>query len=195
MEDITLEKIDLIRQRTGLGYAAAKEVLEKNNGDVVETLIYVEKNQKSFGQNITETTNDLIETIKDIIKKGNVTRIKVKKDERVLIDIPVNAGIAAGALSLFYPPLLVIGAATAVVSKLVIEVERPDGRVEVINDIVKQQYENAKDAAEDVMNKASEKVNNVKEEVKKKANEFTGNNSNGQNCTNNNDNNNTDINQ
>jgi hypothetical protein len=134
MEDITLEKIDLIRQRTGLGYAAAKEALEKNNGDVVETLIYIEKNQKSFGQNITEATNDLIETIKDIIKKGNVTRIKVKKDERVLIDIPVNAGIAAGALSLFYPPLLVIGAATAVVSKLVIEVERPDGRVDIIND-------------------------------------------------------------
>lgn len=176
MEDITLEKIDLIRQRTGLGYAAAKEVLEKNNGDVVETLIYIEKNQKSFGQNITEATNDLIETIKDIIKKGNVTRIKVKKDGRVLVDIPVNAGIAAGALSLFYPPLLVVGAATAVFSKLVIEVERPDGSVEVINNIVKKQYENAKDMAEDAINKASQTVNNVKEEVMKKTSEFTGNN-------------------
>lgn len=191
MEDITLEKIDLIRQRTGLGYAAAKEVLEKNNGDVVETLIYIEKNQKSFGQNITEVTNDLIETIKDIIKKGNVTRIKVKKDERVLVDIPVNAGIAAGALSLFYPPLLVVGAATAVFSKLVIEVERPDGSVEVINNIVKKQYENAKDMAEDAINKASKTVNNVKEEVMKKTSEFTGNNDDKQG----NENNTTDENQ
>lgn len=191
MEDITLEKIDLIRQRTGLGYAAAKEVLEKNNGDVVETLIYIEKNQKSFGQNITEATNDLIETIKDIIKKGNVTRIKVKKDERVLVDIPVNAGIAAGALSLFYPPLLVVGAATAVFSKLVIEVERPDGSVEVINNIVKKQYENAKDMAEDAINKASKTVNNVKEEVMKKTSEFTENNDDKQG----NENNTTDENQ
>ncbi len=191
MEDITLEKIDLIRQRTGLGYAAAKEVLEKNNGDVVETLIYIEKNQKSFGQNITEVTNDLIETIKDIIKKGNVTRIKVKKDERVLVDIPVNAGIAAGALSLFYPPLLVVGAATAVFSKLVIEVERPDGSVEVINNIVKKQYENAKDMAEDAINKASKTVNNVKEEVMKKTSEFAENNDDKQG----NENNTTDENQ
>lgn len=191
MEDITLEKIDLIRQRTGLGYAAAKEVLEKNNGDVVETLIYIEKNQKSFGQNITEATNDLIETIKDIIKKGNVTRIKVKKDERVLVDIPVNAGIAAGALSLFYPPLLVVGAATAVFSKLVIEVERPDGSVEVINNIVKKQYENAKDMAEDAINKASKTVNNVKEEVMKKTSEFAENNDDKQG----NENNTTDENQ
>lgn len=191
MEDITLEKIDLIRQRTGLGYAAAKEVLEKNNGDVVETLIYIEKNQKSFGQNITEVTNDLIETIKDIIKKGNVTRIKVKKDERVLVDIPVNAGIAAGALSLFYPPLLVVGAATAVFSKLVIEVERPDGSVEVINNIVKKQYENAKDMAEDAINKASKTVNNVKEEVMKKTSEFAENNEDKQG----NENNTTDENQ
>lgn len=191
MEDITLEKIDLIRQRTGLGYAAAKEVLEKNNGDVVETLIYIEKNQKSFGQNITEATNDLIETIKDIIKKGNVTRIKVKKDERVLVDIPVNAGIAAGALSLFYPPLLVVGAATAVFSKLVIEVERPDGSVEVINNIVKKQYENAKDMAEDAINKASKTVNNVKEDVMKKTSEFAENNDDKQG----NENNTTDENQ
>ena len=31
MEEITLEKIDIIRQRTGLGYAEAKELLEKAN--------------------------------------------------------------------------------------------------------------------------------------------------------------------
>lgn len=159
MEDITLEKIDIIRQRTGLGYAAAKEALENNNWDVVETLIYIEKNQKTFGQNISDATNDLIETIKDIINKGNVARIKVKKDNRILIDIPVNAGIAAGTLTLFYPPLLVIGAATAILSKVTIEVERPDGKVDIINDIVKEGYENVKEKAQNIANKAEQAIN------------------------------------
>lgn len=172
MEDITLEKIDIIRQRTGLGYAAAKEALEKNNADVVETLIYIEKNQKTFGQNISETTNDLIETIKDIINKGNVTRIKVKKDSRVLIDIPVNAGIAATTLTLFYPPLLAIGAATAILSKVIIEIERPDGRVEIINDIVKEKYENVKEKAQNAANKAEEAINNVSNEMKKNTTKY-----------------------
>lgn len=136
MEEITLEKIDLIRHRTGLSYSAAKEVLEKNNGNVVDTLIYVEQNQKTFSQNFSETSNELIDTIKDIIQKGNVNRIKIKKGTRVLLDIPVTAGVAAGALSLFYPSLLALGAVTAIIIKLTIEVERPNGEIEIINDIV-----------------------------------------------------------
>lgn len=165
MEEITLEKIDMLRQRTGLGYAAAKEILEKNNGNLVDALIYIEQNQKTFGQNLTETTNELIDTIKEIIKKGNVNRIKVKKENRILVNIPVTAGIAAGTLGLFYPSLLVIGAATAILSKVVIEVEKSDGNVEVINDIIKNKYENVKDKAEDIADKAEAKINNIKEDI------------------------------
>lgn len=164
MEEITLEKIDLIRGRTGLGYAAAKEILEKNNGNVVDTLIYIEQNQKSFTQNIADTGNELIDTVKDIVKKGNVNRIKIKKDNRTLIDIPVTAGVAAGALSLFYPSLLVLGTVTAIISKISIEVERPNGEVEIINDIVKEKYEDVKQKAEDVVSNFKndkEKENNT----------------------------------
>lgn len=159
MEEITLEKIDLIRGRTGLGYAAAKEILEKNNGNVVDTLIYIEQNQKSFTQNIADTGNELIDTVKDIIKKGNVNRIKIKKDNKTIIDIPVTAGVAAGALSLFYPSLLVLGTVTAIISKISIEVERPNGEVEIINDIVKEKYEDVKQKTEDVVNNIKTDLN------------------------------------
>lgn len=163
MEEITLEKIDLIRQRTGLNYSAAKEVLEKNNGNVVDTLIYIEQNQKSFTQNITDTSNELIDTVKDIIKKGNVNRIKIKKDKKTLIDIPVTAGVAAGALSLFYPSLLVVGTVTAIISKISIEVERPNGEVEIINDIVKEKYEDVKQKTEDAVNNIKNDLNQKKD--------------------------------
>lgn len=168
MEEITLEKIDLIRERTGLNYSAAKEVLEKNNGNVVDTLIYIEQNQKSFTQNISDTSNELIDTVKDIVKKGNVNRIKIKKDNKTLIDIPVTAGVAAGALSLFYPSLLVVGTVTAIISKISIEVERPNGEVEIINDIVKEKYEDVKQKAEDV-------VNNIKNDLNRKKDTETDN--------------------
>lgn len=166
MEEITLEKIDLIRQRSGMGYQEAKEALEKNNGNVVDTLIYLEQNQKTFAQNISEVSNELIDTIKDIVKKGNVTRIKVKKDNRLLVDIPVSAGIAAGAITLFYPSLLVIGAVAAFATKITIEIERPDGRVEVINKMVRETYENAVEMAEDMKNNAVEFAGNISENIK-----------------------------
>ncbi|MCX7905032.1 MAG: DUF4342 domain-containing protein, partial [Caloramator sp.] len=151
----------------GIGYAEAKEILERHNGNVIDSLIYIEQNQKKLGAQISEFSNDLVETIREIIKKGNVNRIKVKKDERVLVDIPVTAGIAAGALSLFSPALIAVGAIAAVVSKVKIEIERPDGRVEVVEDIVKEKVEevkeNIKDTVDDLKNTFNEKFNNGEE--------------------------------
>lgn len=167
MEEITLEKIDILRQRTGIGYAEAKEILEKHNGNVIDSLIYIEQNQKKLGAQISEFSNDLVETIREIIRKGNVNRIKVKKDDRVLVDIPVTAGIAAGALSLFNPALIAVGAIAAVVSKIKIEIERPDGRIEVVEDLVKEKVEevkeNIKDTVDDLKNTFNEKFNNGEE--------------------------------
>ncbi|MCX7883883.1 MAG: DUF4342 domain-containing protein [Caloramator sp.] len=168
MEEISLEKIDIIRQRTGVGYAQAKELLEKNNGNVVDALIDFEQNQKSFTQSFANVSNDLIETIKDIIKKGNVSRIKVKKDDKVLVDIPVTAGIAAGALGIFYPALIAIGAVAAIASKIIIEIERPDGKIDVVNEVVKEKYDDVKEKFEEIKDKTEDAVNNIKDDIKQR---------------------------
>jgi hypothetical protein len=164
MEEITIEKVDTIRSRTGLNYAEAKAALENNNGNVVDTLIYLENNKKSFTDNMSDAGADILTTVKDIIKKGNVNRIKIKRDNTILVDIPVNAGIAVGALSLFAPLILAIGTVTAIATKITIEIERPDGSIEVINDIVKntfdQTVEKAKDFANDMNHKKDCSDNN-----------------------------------
>jgi gas vesicle protein len=149
MEEVTLEKIDIIRKRTNLNYGDAKLALENNNGNVVDTLIYLENNKKTFTDNVSDVGNDLLNTVKEIIKKGNVNRIKIKKDNKALVDIPVNAGIAVGAITLFSPVILAIGAVTAIASKITIEVERPDGSIEVINDIVKNSFDQTVEKAKD----------------------------------------------
>lgn len=176
MDDITLEKIDILRQRANVSYAEAKQILEKHNGNIIDALIYLENNQKTFTQNITEISNELTETIKDIIKKGNVSRIKVKKDSRVLVDIPVNAGIAAGALTLLNPYLLIVGSIAAIASKVTIEVERPNGNVEIINDYMKEKYndikENVEEKINEVRNQTNEVKNNIKQQVETKIEDF-----------------------
>lgn len=85
------------------------------------------------------TGNKFVDAIKDIVKKGNVTRIKIKADDMLLLDIPINAEVEGGAIDSVYLPALmtICGAAVIVSTVQVIQViiERPDGKIEVVDDI------------------------------------------------------------
>ncbi|WP_040211386.1 DUF4342 domain-containing protein [Clostridium polynesiense] len=166
MEEITLEKVDAVRERTGVTYAQAKEALIKCNGDVLEAIIYLENNyekqdmESSFKDEAYTTLEELKLFIKKLVEKGNVSRIVVKKEGRILVDVPVNAGIAAGVIAVLWPPILAIALITTVAVKLTIEVTKDDGSVEVINTVVKNTMKDVKgkmsDFAEDIKGKYNE---------------------------------------
>lgn len=126
--DITLEKIDKIRERTGLSYKEAKEALERNNGDVLETLIDLEENKSTWSHNLSNRGEAVIENLKEVLRKGNVTKIVVKRDEETILNLPVTAGAIGAIIAL---PATALGLAAAVVSKCTIEITKEDG--EVIN--------------------------------------------------------------
>ncbi|MPQ42234.1 DUF4342 domain-containing protein [Clostridium tarantellae] len=174
MSDITLEKVDQIIDRTYVTYAEAKEALEKCNGDVLEALIYIENKQKEEYENkceqkseiAVETLDDLKLWLKDILKKGNISRVKIKKNDKTLVDIPVNAGLAAGAIALLYPPVLAVGVVTAVATKLVIEITKVDGTVEIVNKIVKNATKDFTKKAKTLANEVKDKTSDFKESIK-----------------------------
>lgn len=169
MNEITLEKIDVVRERTGVSYSEAKEALEANNANVVDAIIYIEKNKKSALDGIYTTKDEFLTWIKDLINKGNITRIKIKKEDKVLVDMPVNAGIAVGIVAYaVWAPLIAIGVIGAVVTNLTIEITKKDGSVEVINKIIKSTVQDAKDKVNDVASGVKEKVNDVASDVKDK---------------------------
>ncbi|AJA48365.1 UBA/TS-N domain-containing protein [Clostridium pasteurianum DSM 525 = ATCC 6013] len=156
MAEITLEKIDIIRDRTGVSYTEAKEALEATEGNVVDALIYIERNSKTTKEQIYTSKEEFTEWIKETIRKGNVTRIRVKKDEKVLVDIPVNAGVAAGiAIAAALPTLLAVIFLTAVVTRVTVEITKEDGSVEVVNKIIENAVSNVKDKAAEVKDKFS----------------------------------------
>ncbi|WP_427339560.1 DUF4342 domain-containing protein [Caloranaerobacter sp. DY30410] len=142
--EITLEKIDLLRERTGVSYKEAKEILEKCNGDVVEALIYIEENRKSWPQNIGNIGDEILEKIRESIRKGNVTKILLKKDGETIMNIPVTAG-AIGAL--LAPPATIFGLTAAFLSKCTIEIVKENGEVVKINDLAEKTLENVKKVA------------------------------------------------
>lgn len=124
--DINLEKIDTIRERTGVSYREAKEALERNNGSVLDTLIELEdktKNSANWTEEFSVRSTEVIDKVKELIREGNVNKIRIKHEGRVLAEIPVALG-AIGAVVL--PQLAALGVLVAVFKRCTIEVVRQD---------------------------------------------------------------------
>lgn len=174
MEEINLEKIDLVRERCKVTYTEAKEALEATNGNVVDALVYIEQSKKRKADEIISNKDELIAYIKELINKGNVSRIRIKKGEEVVVDIPVNAGIATGLLSLAFPPLIALGFLTALVTKVTIEITKTDGSVEVVNKIIKSTVSDVKEKVNDISKGIKEKTKNFSVyDVKEKVGDFS----------------------
>ena len=176
MKEITLEKVDEIRRRTGVSYKIAKEALELNGGDVLEALIYIENNvvvpfaeENNFKDDNSKKSENIEEFkawLKNIIEKGNVSRIKVKKDDTTLVDVPVNAGIAAAVIGVIVPPILAFGVIATVATKLTIEITKCDGSVEVVNKYVEKAAGEVKDKAYEFAGIVKDKFKNTKDNIK-----------------------------
>ena len=171
--EITLEKVDQVRERTGVSYAKAKETLEHTKGDVLDAIILLEdemknensSNDKMAGNNTTETIEEFKVWLKELINKGNISRIRVSKDEKVLVDVPVNAGIAAGITSIIIPPILAFVVVAAVVTQVTIEITKSDGNVEVVNKYITKTVNDVKEKAADLTEKVKEKFEDINVDI------------------------------
>lgn len=170
MNDITLEKLDIIRERTGVTYGEAKEALKVCDGDVVEALIFLEEGKKKDPSQVYTTVEGFKDWLETIIQKGNVKRIRVRKDEKVIVDVPLNAGVAASVIALVWTPIMILTVATAVVTKVTIEITNEDGSIEVINKTIKNSLSEVcvktTSMASNIMCKVKHSTNNVKNKIK-----------------------------
>ena len=117
-----LAKIDIIRERTNLSYAEAKELLAQHNGDVVAALIALEAQGKTEQQQWKQKGSEIVEKVKELIHKGNITKIKVTQNNQVILEVPVTAGLVGTLLA---PQLAIVGAATALFTGCKVEFEGP----------------------------------------------------------------------
>jgi hypothetical protein len=119
MENI--EKIDMVRGRMNVTYEEAKQALEATSWDVIDAIIKIEQDEKTRKEEIFVRGSELVEKIKEIVRKGNINRLRVKQDDKVLVEIPLTAGVVGALLA---PQLAIIGAVAALVSKCTVEIEK-----------------------------------------------------------------------
>jgi len=69
----------------------------------------------------------LEETINHLFEEGNVRRIRLRHAGHILFEIPLHYGLAIGAATLVFAPVLAaVGAVAAVVTHCTVDIERED---------------------------------------------------------------------
>ena len=163
--EITLEKIELVKDRTGVSYKEAKEALEQTDGNVVDAIIFIEETIDQ-GVNGSETkVSAAIDVIKEAIKKGNVSKIVIKRDGEVILNLPVNIGIVG---TVIFPWAAVAGAIAALGTKCQIEIIKDNGEVVDVSSKVNGAFEVAKSKGGVVLDEVKDKGADVFDAAKEK---------------------------
>jgi hypothetical protein len=167
--EITLEKIELVKDRTGVSYKEAKEALEAADGSVVDAIIDIEesidiKSKSKFA----EQSAHIVDKVKEAIKKGNVAKIIVKKNDEVILNLPVNVGIVGTVLA---PWAAVAGVIAAFGTKCVIELVKDDGEIIVLSEIATDTFDDVMEKGTVIVDEVKSKSADVFESVKAKTTE------------------------
>ena len=167
--EITLEKIELVKDRTGVTYKEAKDALEAANGNVVDAIIAIEETvDEKATKKIGAQGEELIAKMKEAVKKGNISRILVKKEDEVLINIPLNVGLLGTVVA---PWGMIAGVVAAFGFKCTIEFVKTDGYVVDLTDKAVGYYEDAKEKGTEMYADLKEKAPGFYEDAKEKAGE------------------------
>jgi len=158
--DERLKKIDEIVNRTYVSYETAKKALDDANGDVLEAVILIENQNKNFSSSDAKVKGEqILEEIKKALKKGNATKITVKKNNETIVNIPITAGLVGAVLA---PVLAAAGVTAALLTQCSVEILQADGNVIDVNEKVSEGMDNMKKAAEDVKNTVTESAEDIK---------------------------------
>jgi hypothetical protein len=124
MEDQQLEKVDLIRERMDVSYREAKDALDRAGGDLVAALIVLEEEREGEG---------FCGKWKAILEKGAATKVRLRKGDETLVEVPAGVG-AIGLLGMLVSGELAVlgavGTVTALLNDCTLEIAGEDAEDE-----------------------------------------------------------------
>ncbi len=173
---ITLEKIELVKDRTGVTYKEAKEALEKADGNVVDAIVAIEENidDMTSTRKIGAKGTALMDKVKEIVQRGNISKIVVRNNGNVVLNLPLNAGILGVVIA---PWGVLLGVLAAFGFKCTIDLVKDDGEIISLSDKAEEFAESAveagtraaqtvKERAPEVMETMSSSVSEMMDKVK-----------------------------
>ena len=79
----------------------------------------------TYKEKFTVSGSQIVEKVKQIIREGNVRRVRLLHEGRVVLEIPLTIGAPAAAIGIMAAPVLAaLAAFAALVTECTIEVEK-----------------------------------------------------------------------
>lgn len=160
---LTLEMIDEVIMRTNCTYKEAKEVLLETEGDVIEAIIHLESKggrKERVAESFDSVTSDLTDKLKKLLEKGDVNRITIEKNDKVMMDIPVTAGIVGAVL---FSPAVITSVIVALATGHSVKIIKENGEIIDFKEYTDKTMNTVKEKATTV----KEKATNVKDKFQK----------------------------
>ena len=77
----------------------------------------------------TVSGKDVLEKVKQLIREGNIRKVRLIHEGKTIIEIPLSIGAPAVVVGIMAAPLLAaVGAFAALVTECTIEVEKVEGK-------------------------------------------------------------------
>ncbi|MFZ5969817.1 MAG: DUF4342 domain-containing protein [Bacillota bacterium] len=150
----TLQQIDLLRERANVSYQDAKDALESCNYQIVDALVYLEKENKlKFKQKKKECEGKFIAKVKEIVRKGNKTRFIIQKNQADVVNLSVTTTVVIGVIA---TPVVVFGIPAALITNHKIKIEKENGEDVNVNKIF--------DKVSTAVNSMTDKLNTTDEQ-------------------------------
>ena len=77
--------------------------------------------EKTFWETIKVQGGELVDKVKQLVREGNVRRVRIKQEDRTIAEFPLTVGVVG---TVFAPVLAAVGALAALLTDCSIEVER-----------------------------------------------------------------------
>ncbi len=85
-------------------------------------------------EDLKHKAEDIVEKIKEIVKEGNVSRVRVIRGDNVILNLPLTVGVVGTILGLAAAPwAVIIATVTTIGLNCTVEVEKKDGTITVIH--------------------------------------------------------------
>lgn len=99
----------------------------------------------------------IVEKVKELVQRGNVSRIVVRKGERVLLNIPVNVGIVGGVVAVASAKWVLLASILATVGfGCSVEVVKEDGNI--VNVMSEEDTQRVRTAAQSAVSSVKDAV-------------------------------------
>jgi hypothetical protein len=136
--NITLEIIDELRERTNVTYSEAKEALESCNGELVESIIYLEEKGVSSSKSSCSKKKDFNKKTKSFFSAITNVNFDLLKKGKVILRLPLLIFIIMAIIGL---PFVIVGLIISVFIGYKIEFTKNGESFKEVNDTINKMSE------------------------------------------------------